>query len=426
MEIVWNVVATGIFFFVAADLVLRWLGMSGVALPVPFLTPLPEGVGTFVTSNKLWKVFFSAVAFRVAVALGSFLLYDMLSGGITDIWDLPSLWIRWDGTHYVKLVELGYDGYVENGQNLFLVFFPLYVWIVRGVRLLIPNTALAGILVSILCFGGGSVYLYALAAEEYGERKARRALALLWMFPFSFFFGGIMTESLFFLTTVAGLYHIRKHQWRMASLWGIAAALTRMHGVILIGAAIAELVNWKKPFCKQGAERWEVLSEILKKLPLLCTPVLGSLGYLALNYHVTGDPFAFLIMQKHWSQGFMWFPKVLTYLLRNALSWYNPIVRWELWVPEVVLFPLFAWLLWKSRKKHRSMFVLYAFVYFTLNYCLSWLLSAGRYLSCGVPFFLFGAEELEGHPKWTVTLLAVMGVLQCVFLYRYFCWGQVM
>lgn len=426
METVWNIGATGLFLFAAVYLVLRWLGMSGASLPGPFSDPLPEREETFVTHDTLFKVFFAAIIFRVAVALGSFLLYGILSGDTIDVWDLPSLWVRWDGTHYVKLVELGYGGYVENGQNLFLVFFPLYVWIVRAVRLLIPNTALAGMLVSFLCFGGGSVYLYALTAGEYGERKARRTLALLWAFPFSFFFGGIMTESLFFLTTTAGLYHIRKHQWWRVSLWGIAAALTRMQGVILIGAAVAELVNWKQPFCKRGTERRKALTEILKRLPLLCTPVLGSLGYLVLNYYVTGDPLAFLTMQKHWSQGFMWFPKVLTYLWRNALNWYNPVVRWELWVPEVILFPLFAWLLWKSRKKHRSMFVLYAFVYFTLNYCLSWLLSAGRYLSCGVPFFLFGAEELEGHPKWTAALIVIMGFLQCVLLYRYFCWGQVM
>lgn len=122
----------------------------------------------------------------------------------------------------------------------------------------------------------------------------------------------------------------------------------------------------------------------------------------------------------------MWFSKVLTYLIKNAISWYNPVTRWEMWIPEAVLFPIFALLLWRSWKKHRSMFTLYGFVYFILNYCLSWLLSAGRYLSCGVPFFLFGAEELEGHPKLTAGLIVGMGILQCAFLSRYLCWGQVM
>lgn len=199
-----------------------------------------------------------------------------------------------------------------------------------------------------------------------------------------------------------------------------------MQGLLLIGAACAELVNRQRPFGRQGGERRRALVAILKKLPLLCLPALGTLGYLALNWYVTGDPFAFLEMQKHWNNGFMWFPKVLGYLWRNALGWSDPVTRRELWLPELLLFPLFAWLLWKSRKKHKSMFALYAFAYLTLNYCLSWLLSAGRYLSCGLPFFLFGAEELDGHPGWTGAVVLVLGLLQGVLLYRYFCWGQIM
>ena len=53
-------------------------------------------------------------------------------------------------------------------------------------------------------------------------------------------------------------------------------------------------------------------------------------------------------------------------------------------------------------------------------------MSAGRYLSCAVPCFLFAADELEGKPKRTAVLVVVMAVLQAVFLYRYLCWGQVM
>lgn len=235
-----------------------------------------------------------------------------------------------------------------------------------------------------------------------------------------------MTESLFLLTTTAGLYHIRRHQWGRAALWGILAAMTRMQGVLLIGAAWAEIFCQVKPLAKQGAERRRAFLEIGKRLPLLAVPILGSLVYFALNFYVAGDPFAFTEMQRHWSQGFLWFPKVLAYLAENAVSWPNAVTRWEMWIPELALFPIFALLLWKSWKKHRSMFTLYAFVYFILNYCLSWLLSAGRYLSCGTPFFFFASDELEGKPKLTAALVALMAILQCVFCYRYLCWGQVM
>lgn len=426
MSVLWDGLWTVLFLLVAGDLVLRWLSGCGASLPQPFSESLPRRDSVTVSGRTLWRVFMVAMLFRIAYALAGLFLYNLLSGSSLSLADIPTLWSRWDAPHYIKLVELGYDGYRENGQPLFLVFFPLYVWIVRGVRYLISNTALAGMVVSALCFGGACTYLYRLTVEEYGVRKARLVLLLLCAFPFSFFFGGIMTESLFLLTTTAGLYHIRRHQWGRAALWGIAAALTRMQGVILVGAAIAELCNTERPFAKSGAERQEAWARIGKRIPLLCAPILGSLCYLGLNYYVTGNPFAFTEMQKHWSQGFMWFPRVLSYLAQNAVGWHNVTTRWEMWIPELVLFPIFAALLWRNRKKHRSMFTLYGFVYFILNYCLSWLLSAGRYLSCGVPFLLFGAEELEGHPKLTAVVVAGMAVLQCVFLYRYFCWGQVM
>lgn len=423
MKMVWEITATGLFFLAAAALFLRWLAQSGAGLKAPFDHPLPMRAGQEPGRARLWAVFIGALLFRLLFALGSLLLYNVLSGAGAGLQELPQLWVRWDAQHYVKLAQLGYGGYIEDGKPLFLVFFPLYVWLTRATAWLIPNTALAGLAVSAVCFAGGCVYLYRLAAEEYGERTALRALALLCAFPYAFFFGGIMTESLFLLTTAAGLYHIRNHQWCRFALWGALAAMTRMQGVLLIGAAVAELCCWIRPFERGKAER---LGYVFKRVPLLCLPVLGSVAYFALNYRVAGDPFAFTVMQKHWSQGFLWFPKVLSYVAKNAFTWSNVLTRWEMWLPELLLFPLFAALLWRSWKKHRSMLTLYAFVYFILNYCLSWLLSAGRYLSCALPFFLFAADELEGRRKLTAAILTVMSILQMVLLYRYFCWGQVM
>lgn len=425
--LLWNVIATMTFGLAFGALVLRWLAQGGAALPHPFSDSLPERIGEEAGRAILWKVFILALLFRLAAALGGLILYNnTLAGEGLRFSALPRLWARWDAPHYIHLVELGYGGYLEDGKPLFLVFFPLYVWLTRAVTHVISDAAAAGILVSGLCFAWGNVYLYRLVSEEYGRKTAGRTLLLLWTFPFSFFFGGIMTESLFLLTTAAGLYHIHRHQWGKAAIWGILAAMTRMQGVLLIGAACAEIFCQVKPLAKQGKERKQAFLEIGRRLPVLVAPALGSAAYFALNFHITGDPFAFTEMQEHWSQGFMWFPKVLTYLAKNAFTWHTATTRWEMWIPELILFPIFALLLWRSWRKHRSMFVLYAFVYFNLNYCLSWLLSAGRYLSCAVPCFFFAAEELEGRPRLTAALVVVMALLQCVFCYRYLCWGQVM
>jgi len=425
--LLWNATATAAFLVALGVLTLRWLWSCGVQLPAPFSMPMPVREGRNPSREELAQVFLAALVFRAVFFLGSWFLYHFLSGEALGLSELPDLWLRWDAPHYVKLVELGYGGYLEDGQPLFLVFFPLYVWLTRALTVLIPSPAVAGLTVSAVCFAGGCVYLYRLGCVEYGRSTARRTLVLLAAYPFSFFFGGVMTESLFLLTTSAALWHIRRHEWGRFAVWGAFAALTRMMGLILIGAALAELGSAMRLFapCPAGERKTNWIT-LCKRLPLLFSPLLGSAAYLALNAHVTGDPFAFTQMQEHWSQGFQWFPSVLAYLARYAFTWDKISTRWEMWLPELLLFPIFSILLWRSWKNHRSMLTLYGFVYFILNYCLSWLLSAGRYLACDLPCFLFAAAALEDKPQRTGLLVGGMAILQVCFLYRYFCWGQVM
>ena len=165
---------------------------------------------------------------------------------------------------------------------------------------------------------------------------------------------------------------------------------------------------------------------LLLLLPLMLLPALGTLGYLALNWRVTGDPFAFTEMQKHWSQGFCWVSDTLWYVLDNALHYPTVSVRYEIWIPTILLFPLFFALLWWAGSRFRSMYTLYAFAALVLDYSLSWLLSAGRYLSCALPFFLFAAA-LTGKRRclpFTLVFLMALGFLAA--LHAYLTGGQIM
>ena len=415
VKLIWTVALSGLVVSLGLLLVLRWLGSAGLQLPGG--RPCPPSTGASVSRIASGQVFAAALLFRIILflAVGAWACLALYPGAGTG-WMLD-IWKKWDAWHYVNLAELGYEGYVENGQHLFLVFFPLYPWLVRLLSLLTGNTMAAGLLVSFLCFAGGCVYLYKLAAWELGERAARRTLLFLSLFPYAFFFGGVMTESLFLLTTAAALWYIRRHRWWAAGMWGVLAALTRMHGLLLIGAAGAELVEHLRGF------RWR---EIFRRLPALLLPALGTLGYLALNWWVTGDPFAFTEMQKHWSQGFCWISDTLWYVLDNALHYPTVSVRYEIWIPTLLLFPLFLALLWWAKGRFRSMYTLYAFACLVLNYSLSWLLSAGRYLSCALPFFLFAAALTEGRRRLSalIALASALGFL--VVLHAYLAGGQIM
>ncbi|NCE64604.1 hypothetical protein D1159_08390 [Pseudoflavonifractor sp. 524-17] len=418
----WNIAVSGVILALGTVLVFRWLAVCGV--PFKRISLPPAGTRVAVSPGECAKVFGGALLFRVLVFGLAAALATAL--GVMGARNPVTLWERWDGLHYVRLAELGYGGYVEDGQHLFLVFFPLYVWLIRLLGLVVPNTAAAGLAVSWLCYAGGCVYLYCLAALDYGRETAVKAIWFLSIFPYSFFFGGIMTEGLFLLTTAAGLYAIRRHRWWEAGVWGILAALTRMHGLLLIGAALAELVQEAKLFSQRREGLRAAGKRILRCLPAVFLPVLGTAIYFVLNWRIDDNPFAFTVHQRHWSQGFCWISKTLGYIVKNTLSYPNKVVQLELWLPTLLLFILFFAGLWSAERKHRSMYTLYAFACLFLDYSLSWLLSAGRYLSCALPFFLFLGVWARGKPKRTAAVSIGMLALSVVILSRFLSGGQIM
>ena len=301
IHLLWTLAVSGVVLALGLSLLLRWLGAAG--LPAPCAVPASAPRGCEVSRRELLHVFSAALLFRLTVFLAVAALACLVLYPDTGLSWTTDIWKKWDAWHYVGLAELGYTGYWEDGRPLFLVFFPLYPWLVRLVCPLTGhNTMAAGLMVSFLCYSAGCVYLYRLAAWELGKGAARRTVLFLSLFPYAFFFGGVMTEGLFLLTTAAALWHIRRHRWWRAGMWGVLAAMTRMHGLLLIGAAGAELVESLGKFDGRA---------ILRRLPAVLLPAVGSLAYLGLNAAVAGAPFAFTVMQEHWSQGLCWISDTL-------------------------------------------------------------------------------------------------------------------
>ena len=115
-------------------------------------------------------MFSAALLFRLTVFLAVAALACLVLYPGTGLSWATDIWKKWDAWHYVGLAELGYTGYWEDGRPLFLVFFPLYPWLVRLVCPLTGhNTMAAGLMVSFLCYSAGCVYLYRLAAWELGK-----------------------------------------------------------------------------------------------------------------------------------------------------------------------------------------------------------------------------------------------------------------
>lgn len=376
-----------------------------------------------------WKIFLLGAGSRVGLLLAGMAAAILLSdGGLT--WERAFQQLqRWDAAHYIHLIEEGYQGYTENGQHLFLVFFPGYVWAARLLRLVIPSTALAGTALSCLCYGGACCYLYRLAGEAYNGRVARDALLYMSLFPFSFFSGLVMTEGLFLLATTGACWYAWRGKWLAFGLFGALAALTRMTGLLVIAVGVIRLLEAYRPLEPPvGKSLGRCWKPLLLRLPLTLLPAAGTLLYLLLNLWVDGDPFAFASHQEHWHQGYLWISQVVEYIGRYLGDNLGSSFGWAVWAPALALFVVgLALLYWAAlRKGHPAGLLAYGFCFFVATYSLSWLLSAGRYLSTCFVLFLFLAKLTQRRPALRAALLGGEGVLLGVYLCAFLAGAQVM
>lgn len=201
---------------------------------------------------------------------------------------LPSLLARFDGVWYLSIVRAGYEDSMSRATNI--VFFPLYPLLVRAATATGMDAATAGIVLSNLFLVLGVLLLARLIDLELGAGPARRAAIYLLVFPTSFFFSAVYTESLFLVLTVAAFLAARRRRWWLAGCAGGLAAATRLPGVALVVPLAFEYLQQAK---------FQLRRVRLDALALAVIPVGLAVfaWYCASSF---GDPLAFLHNQTLW------------------------------------------------------------------------------------------------------------------------------
>lgn len=344
----------------------------------------------------------------------------------SDFW---KAFVRWDGFHYINIAGNGYANAIEDGKHLFLVFYPLYPWLIRLLELLLASYELAGIAVSVLCYAGGCCFFYCLTKGEYGDRAAWHAVLLISLFPFGFNFGMVMTESLYFLVGTAFLYYIRNKRWGFAAIWGFLACLTKVQAVLLFGAAVAEVFCVYKPLRLLKEKSYgRIIRDCIRPLCITAVMFGGTLIYLGINYAVEGDPLRFMYYQKtHWNNSLYPLHKTLGYIWENAGSGWFTSTAMALWIPELLLFLFYlAVIFYGIKRKVRASYMIYLISFFLLTYSSSWLISAGRYTLSAFPLFMIGGEWCGRHERAGQLWQLLSAALFIIFWIGNFMWKQIM
>ncbi len=307
---------------------------------------------------------------------------NFLGGGMDKYLSNPYLWswANFDGEHYLSIAKMGYS----NGEQAFFPFYPILIkYLGDSVR--------SGILISNAAFLIALFGIYKLIRLDYSEKIASSAILLMLVFPSSFYFGAVYTESLFLMLTVWMFYFFRKQKYIYGIVAGSLSSLTRVIGLIPIGV----------------------------------------LGYMWYSHNKWNDFLAFFHAAKNFgeqrSDHLILLPQVFyRYLVKIIpnLTWsYFPVVFTTLLEISVAI--LFLYVIISSFKKIRIEYWLYlVFGYLTPTLSGSFS-SLPRYVMVLFPAFIFLSMKLEkvgSAVKYLVfsVLILISCIMQMLFIRGYF------
>jgi hypothetical protein len=203
-----------------------------------------------------------------------------------------NLWSHWDGEHYV---ELAAGGYLHPPANASPAFFPLYPILIRASATLfggpfsLPALSVWGLLVSLLALPFALYFVYRIAESGWGQRAAQGSVLTLALFPTSFFFNAVYTESLFLALSAGSLWAIRvRRDLLLACLLAGLATATRNVGVFLLVPLAYEWLKNASEYRWRGA--------------YLALAPSGLAVYAAYLWWRFGDPLLFYTQQGRWGR----------------------------------------------------------------------------------------------------------------------------
>jgi hypothetical protein len=318
------------------------------------------------------------------------------------------IWNRWDAPHYLDLARMGY---VSQGvEARWIVFFPLYPWLVRVTSYVLSDELLSAFFVSGVASVAAGLLLYNLArVDEEPEEVARASVFYLLIFPTAYFLHIGYNESLFLACALGAFVAARRRCWWAAGLLGFFAALARINGVLLLPALAFEA--WAE---YRGAER-RVRAEWLWLLLVGA----GFGVYLFINWWVFGDPREFLKMQgDHWAKSLTW-PWVGIVETWRAGWGRAPsdaqMVGWQEFAFVVLGLGMTVWAWLRLRTSYA--------VWMSCNWLLwtstKFVLSVPRYTLVLFPAFILLARLRAARPAWGAAVMVWSLLLLALFAARF-------
>lgn len=358
----------------------------------------------------IWKV----ILFLVGVASFELIpLYSrhLLGGGIdyylNQLYIFP--WANFDGEHFITLAQFGYQEYTQ-------AFFPLYPMIMSVVMYYpgdtLPLLAKSGLFITSISFALALLFFYKLLKLDYSSKFSLGVIFLLLVFPASFYFNAVYSESLFLLLILGSFYFFRKQRFFWAFIFGFLACLTRVFGILIFISFLIDIFVYKIPLKKSF---WVFL------IPF------GLISYMSYLYLSVGDPLAFynlqLIVGQQHQRGIILFPQIIYRYLKIILStdFLTPLITTILFELACgilfLLLPIIGYL-----KKMRLSYLFFSFFGYLLPTIQGSFSSLPRYVLVLFPSFIILALMIKTLPSviktFLVSLSLTLLIIETAFFIR--------
>jgi len=359
----------------------------------------------------LWRLVLWVVGWAALESSQSFFSVARLIAGYGNVTDASRItpefvlgyaWVRWDSYWYLSIVEQGYQ--YEAGKTPNLVFFPFYPMLIRTLMpITFNNAVLSGLIIANVSLLAGIILLTDLVARDFGAMVAYRTVSALLLFPTSFFFGALYTESLALALLALTLWAVRREHWWLAGIASLFLSATRVPGVLIAPVLALALIS-------RNGWRWPRFQPVLLT-PLL--PVAGLGLFMLYQWHRFGSPFVFLQVQKKgwdqqlslpWVQLFMMIDTIAT----GATHWSG---HWPTRAFQLAVWLSFAGLTAIALRRLPLAYSLTGVMMLLPAYLTNVSHSLPRYVLLALPAFLMMALLIERRPALLAAIPAALVLL---------------
>ena len=355
-------------------------------------------------SFLVWRLstFFAAIAVVNYLPVFS---ENFLAGRISKYITNPLFWgwANFDGEHYLSIALYGY-------KNLQQAFFPAYPTLINSVSYFfgtgLEHYLLSGLIVSNILFFASLVLFWKIIRLDFSESIAKLSIIALLVFPTSFYFGAVYTESLFLFSSLLTYYFYRKDKFLLSGLFGILMTATRIYGVFVLVMIIVEILN----------KKFKLFEFLRQKKYLIFISFLGLFGYMFYCWKNYGDALAFynlqtLVGEQH-QKGIVLLPQVLYRYIKMIFSGAMPILTMQTLILEFltgilfIIVPIYGYF-----KKVKLSYLIYILLGFLVPSVQGSFSSVPRYMVVIFPAFIIIGMFLEHKPKVVKTMIYVLSAI---------------